>query len=160
MTNALKPLKLLAASGLILAGFVVLPTPEARAQGTPADCDAYAREYANARMGSGDMVGDVVEGGMRGAVAGGQWRGPIGAERGARVGGALGVMDNLGSLPGGWEALYDMAYQMCRNETSSANHQPNTLGNPSANSNCRSTATVQPVPPRPGGGISARSGCN
>jgi hypothetical protein len=153
------PLKLLAVSGLILAGLVVLPITDAKAQTTPADCDAYARDYANARVGSGDMVGDVVEGGMRGAVAGGQWRGPVGAKRGARVGGALGVMDNLGSLPGGWEALYDMAYQMCRNETSSANHQPSTLGNPSASSNCRSTATVQPVPPRPGGGISARSGC-
>ncbi|WP_417667221.1 hypothetical protein [Roseibium sp.] len=105
-----------------------------------ANCDAYARAYADSYRGSGDPTGDIVAGGMRGAVAGGAWQGPSGARRGARAGGALAVLDNLASYPGGWQALYDMAYQLCRNETSGVTHRPQTLGDPSVK--CRSRAGV------------------
>ncbi|WP_298982228.1 hypothetical protein [uncultured Roseibium sp.] len=113
----------------------------ALADGT--DCVVYATDYANAHVGSGDVVGDAVSGGMAGAVVGGEWRGPSGARRGARAGGALGVLDNLGSMPGGWEALYDMAYQMCQQQTSGVNtdsYPQSGLAGP--RSDCRSSATV------------------
>lgn len=122
-------------------------------------CETYARDYADAHSGSGDPNGEIVDGAMRGAVAGGAWAGPSGARRGALAGGALGVLDNLGAYPGGWVALYDMAYQMCINQNSPANHRPRTLVDPTIRPNCRSSATVQPVPQRPGSPYSARSGC-
>lgn len=128
--------------------------------GQSVDCDAYARDYANARTGSGDLVGDAVDGGMRGAVVGGAWAGPRGARRGARAGGALGVLDTLGSMPGGWEALYDMAYQICLNDSSGANVQSGTSGlSAGSGAGCRSSATTQPVPRRPDGSLSASSHC-
>ncbi|WP_297581729.1 hypothetical protein [Roseibium sp.] len=150
------------ASTLFIASQLVMQP--ALADGT--DCVVYATDYANARMGSGDMVGDAVSGGMAGAVVGGEWRGPIGAIRGARAGGALGVLDNLGSLPGGWQALYDTAYQMCLQQTSSVNAAP-SYGTPyypgniyaSPQPDCRSTATVNaPMKRSPDGSIVAGSG--
>ena len=144
--------------------FSSLTTQPAFAEGT--DCVVYATDYANARMGSGDMVGDAVSGGMAGAVVGGEWRGPIGAIRGARAGGALGVLDNLGSLPGGWQALYDTAYQMCLQQTSDVNAAPH-YGTPyypgnsavSPQPDCRSSATVNaPLRRSPDGSIVAGSG--
>ncbi len=119
-----------------------------------ADCDAYATAYADSYRGSGDPTGDIVDRAMGGAVAGGAWAGPGGARRGARAGGALAVLDNLAAYPGGWQALYDMAYQLCRNETSGVTHRPQTLGDPSVR--CRSRAGV--VGGKPGNGIYAGSG--
>jgi len=94
------------------AGLVLLAQFPAKADGT--DCVVYATDYANAHVGSGDIAGDAVSGGVTGAVAGGAWN-PLtgGAVRGARAGGALGVLNNLGSIPEGWQGLYDMAYQIC-----------------------------------------------
>ncbi len=148
---------LFASLGLALMLPLTVSAASAQVAVTGDSCDAYARNYADAHVGDGDMTGDVVDGGIRGAVAGGAWRGPSGARRGARVGGALGVLDNLGSMPGGWQALYDMAYQICANQSSTANIPPAALGAPGTN--CRSSATVQPVPPRVGAPYSARSGC-
>ncbi len=107
-----------------------------------ADCDAYARAYADSYLGNGDPTGDMVANGMEGAVVGGAWAGRSGARRGAVAGGAVAVLDNLAAYPGGWQGLYDMAYQMCRNETSGANYRPQTQGSPSAGSGCRSRAIV------------------
>ncbi|MEE4012333.1 hypothetical protein V1T76_09745 [Roseibium sp. FZY0029] len=125
------------------------------AQADGADCTIYATDYANAHMGSGDVVGDAVSGGMAGAVAGGEWRGPSGAYRGARAGAALGVLDNMGSIPGGWQALYDMAYQMCQQQTSGVNapyYQSPSIG--TSSSDCRSSASVNaPLKRNPNGGI-------
>ncbi|MCX2723091.1 hypothetical protein [Roseibium salinum] len=138
-----------------LTVFPAMSSVPALADGT--DCVIYATDYASARMGSGDVVGDVVSGGMAGAVAGGEWQGPSGAHRGVRVGGALGVMDNLGSLPGGWQALYDMAYQMCLQQTSGVNAGTPTL--PAPPPDCRSSASVNaPLRRTPEGGIMAGSG--
>ncbi|MHA7773147.1 hypothetical protein [Roseibium sp. M-1] len=129
----------------------------ARADGT--DCVVYATDYANAHMGSGDVVGDAVSSGMAGAVAGGAWAGPSGAYRGARAGGALGVLDNMGSLPGGWQGLYDMAYQMCQQQTSGVNapyYEALSLG--ASSSDCRSSATVHaPLKRTPDGGVMVSS---
>lgn len=132
----------------------------ARADGT--DCVVYATDYANAHMGSGDPVGDAVSGGMAGAVAGGEWRGPVGAYRGARVGGALGVLDNLGSMPGGWQALYDTAYQMCQQQTSGVNAPYYSAPNLApSDPDCHSSASVNaPLRRTPNGGIIAGSGLN
>jgi len=119
---------------------VCLSALPASAQNT--DCVVYATDYANAHMGSGDVAGDAVSGGMAGAVAGGAWAGPGGAVRGARAGGALGVLDNLGSMPGGWQALYDTAYQMCLQQSSNAGVAP-AYGSPHyPDQDCRSSATV------------------
>lgn len=149
----------LVASALVLAVSQAPGSIPASADGT--DCVVYATDYANAHMGSGDVVGDVVSGGMTGAVAGGAWRGPSGAVRGARAGGALGVLDNLGSLPGGWQALYDMAYQMCLQQTSGVN--AGTLypvpSLPAPPPDCRSSARVNaPLRRTPDGSIMAGSG--
>ncbi|MFN3250785.1 hypothetical protein [Roseibium album] len=146
-------------SVLFLVLGVISPTT-AQAGGT--DCVVYATDYANSYVGSGDVVGDTVSGGMAGAVVGGAWAGQPGARRGARAGGALGVLNNMGSLPGGWQALYDMAYQMCEQQTSGANVAPfhSTPGYPAAgiqnspSSNCRSSASVNaPLKRTPEGGI-------
>ncbi|MEM9630061.1 MAG: hypothetical protein AAGA50_01955 [Pseudomonadota bacterium] len=147
----------------ILIVLSCIAIPQAQAQGT--NCVVYATDYANARMGSGDVVGDAVSGGMAGAVVGGEWKGPVGAYRGARAGGALGVLDNLGSLPGGWQALYDTAYQMCQQQTSGVNAVPHygTPYYPSGNlqapsGDCRSRATVNaPLKRGPDGSIIAGS---
>jgi len=141
---------------LLTAAFLVVwpAVPGALADGT--DCVIYATDYANAHMGSGDPVGDAVSGGMAGAVVGGEWRGPVGAYRGARAGGALGVLDNLGSYPGGWQALYDMAYQMCQQQSSGVNAAPyyGSPGLAAPGANCRSSATVNaPMKRSPNGGI-------
>lgn len=153
-------LRLAASSGVILLALALhLPTT-AKADGT--DCVVYATDYANAYVGSGDVVGDSVSGGMAGAVVGGAWAGPSGARRGARAGGALGVLNNMGSLPGGWQALYDTAYQMCEQQASGVNAAPyyGAPGYPAANnlpppsSNCRSSARVNaPLKRSPEGGI-------
>ncbi|WP_299471319.1 hypothetical protein [uncultured Roseibium sp.] len=136
----------------------------AQADGT--DCVVYATDYANSYVGNGDVVGDTVSGGMAGAVAGGAWAGPSGAVRGARAGGALGVLNNLGSLPGGWQSLYDMAFQMCQQQASGVNAAPYYAepGYPAApglhspSSNCRSSARVNaPFKRTPEGGIIASS---
>jgi hypothetical protein len=150
------------AATLAIAGCLSLSP--AFAGGT--DCVVYATDYANARMGSGDVVGDAVSGGMTGAVVGGAWRGPSGARRGARAGGALAVMDNLGSMPGGWQALYDMAYQMCLQQTSGVTtapypaqpYYPATPNLPAPPPDCRSSASVNaPLKRTPNGGIIAGS---
>lgn len=133
------------------------------AQGT--NCVVYATDYANAFVGQGDPVGDAVSGGMAGAVVGGAWRGPGGARRGARAGAALGVLDNLGAYPGGWQALYDTAYQMCLQQTSNVNAAPNygtpyypATNLPSPPPDCRSSATVNaPLKRAPNGAIMAGS---
>ncbi|AMN53798.1 hypothetical protein ACP90_16735 [Labrenzia sp. CP4] len=139
-------------SAFLLVGFSAAIT-QAQADGT--DCTVYATDYANARMGSGDVVGDAVSGGMAGAVVGGEWRGASGAYRGARAGAALGVLDNMGSMPGGWQALYDMAYQMCQQQTSGVNapyYQSPSVG--TSSSDCRSSASVNaPLKRSPNGGI-------
>lgn len=124
--------------------WLVLWVPGTPAGAQPADCEAYAIDYANRFIGSGDMVGDAVEGGMKGAVVGGAWRGPSGAKRGAQAGGALGVLNNLGSDPRAWEGLYDMAYQMCVAQQ---------MANGASDPNCRSSATVGGA----AGGLSASS---
>jgi len=131
-------LKHLAALTVLAASSTPLPAQDI-------DCDTYAIDYANRFVGSGDMVGDAVEGGMKGAVVGGAWRGPSGAKRGARAGGALGVLNNIGSDPRAWEGFYDMAYQMCV-------AQKMAVG--ASDPNCRSSATVG----NSNGGLSASSG--
>jgi len=141
-----------------LALFICAGVSPAQADGT--NCVVYATDYANAHMGSGDPVGDAVSGGMTGAVAGGAWAGASGAYRGAQVGGALGVLNNLGSMPGGWQALYDTAYQMCQQQTSGVNapyHSGPTLG--TSDPDCRSSASVNaPLKRSPNGAIIAGSG--
>lgn len=146
---------------ILCLGMLAIPVfmpLKAHAGGT--DCVLYATDYANAHSGSGDMIGDVVSGGMTGAVAGGEWN-PLtgGAARGARAGGALGVLDNLGAFPGGWQGLYDMAYQMCLQQTSGANAAPYHGSNISTSSGCRSSATVNaPEEIAPDGSLTAGSG--
>ncbi len=105
-------------------------TPLTSLQAQPYDCNAYARAYANAHTSPDPTDLELFERGARGAVAGGIWEGPSGAERGAAIGGALAVLDTLGNYPAGWHSLHDLAYRMCRNAQSGANHRPSTLGDP------------------------------
>lgn len=137
---------------------LLLPTSSALAGGT--DCVTYATEYANS-YANNNLLGDTVSGGMAGAVAGGEWEGQSGAERGARVGGALGVLNNLGSLPGGWQALYDTAYQLCVQGDTISNQPIPGAGH--IRSHCGSSARYNAPLRDPGtGGISAgsaRPGC-
>lgn len=150
----LKPLAILLAATTVLLG--VAPS---HAGGSVSSCEEYARDYADAHAGSGDPTGDMVDEGMRGAVVGGAWAGRSGERRGARAGAALSVLDNMGSTPQGWQSLYDMAYQMCINENSPANYQPEPMGSPNVTPGCTSSATTQPIPPLPDGTIRAGSGC-
>ena len=156
--------RLAASSGALMIAFLALLPLAAKADGT--DCVVYATDYANAYVGNGDVVGDAVSGGMAGAVVGGEWAGRRGAARGARAGGALGVLNNMGSLPGGWQALYDMAYQMCQQQISGVNTDPLYLapGYPPAlnlhtpSTDCRSSASVTaPLKRSPDGAIMAGS---
>jgi len=144
---------------LLAATSIVLSPGQSHSGGSLSTCEDYARDYVDAHAGSGDPTGDMVDEGMRGAVAGGAWAGPGGARRGARAGAALSVLDNLGSTPEGWQSLYDMAYQMCINENSPANYRPDPTVSPNVTPDCRSSATTQPIPPLPDGTIRAGSGC-
>jgi len=149
--------QLATATGALGTALSLFFSPMAQADGT--DCVVYATDYANSYVGNGDVVGDAVSGGMAGAVVGGEWAGRSGAARGARAGGALGVLNNMGSLPGGWQALYDMAYQMCEQQVSGVNAAPHYAA-PSYSSagDCRSSARVNaPLKRTPEGGIIASS---
>jgi len=114
----------------VILGLLVALAGAPVAMAQPVDCDARARAFANSYLGNGTRDLDILDGAMGGAVAGGEWRGERGAQRGARAGAALGVLDNLASYPGGWQGLYDMAYQSCRQENSSITHRPRSLGDP------------------------------
>ncbi|MEP1930507.1 MAG: hypothetical protein ABJJ37_04435 [Roseibium sp.] len=128
-----------------VTGFSALVSAPVTAQ--QQDCHAYAQDYANSYINPDRSDLAVVDNAMRGAVAGGAWQGPGGAQRGAIVGGSLSVLDNLGSYPGGWRGLYDMAYRQCRNATSSVTHRPKTLGDPSYRP--YTSPLVRPAPPLP-----------
>jgi len=134
-----------AAPALLALLLVVTAGQAAHAQ--PVDCDARARAYANSYLGNGTRDLDILDGAMGGAVAGGEWRGESGARRGARAGAALGVLDNLATYPGGWQGLYDMAYDSCRRETSPVTHRPRSLGDPTYRGTLPSGR--YPEPPRP-----------
>ncbi|MEP3047909.1 MAG: hypothetical protein ABJL55_19225 [Roseibium sp.] len=139
-SHATLSLALVGATGL----FALFSGPAAAQQ---QDCHAYATAYANSYVNPDPSDLAVVDNAMRGAVAGGAWQGPSGARRGAIVGGALSVLDDLGSYQGGWQGLYDMAYRQCRNSTSSVTRRPSTLGDPSYRS--RPSPLVRPAPPLP-----------
>ena len=120
-----RPLRHLPFALLLLA-----PGAVTAAEAQTVDCDAYARSYADAHV-SNDPTGlSVADAGMRGAVAGGAWEGPSGAARGAVAGGALSVLNNIGNYSGGWQGMYDLAYNTCINQQSPVNHRPTTLGDP------------------------------
>ncbi len=132
---------------LIFAGVLLSLGPLSAANAQTVNCDAYAKSYADAHTSNDPTDVPIVDGGMRGAVAGGAWDGPSGARRGAVAGGALTVLDTLGNYPGGWQGLYDLAYNTCSNQQSPVNHRPTTLGDPSY----RPAPSPQrrPVPPLP-----------
>lgn len=121
-----KTARRLAAAAMTLAAL----GPASSVLAQPYDCRAYARAYADAHTSPDPTDLEIFERGARGAVAGGIWEGPSGAERGAAIGGALAVLDKLGNYPAGWHSLHDLAYRMCRNAQSGVNHRPSTLGNP------------------------------
>ncbi len=125
--------------------FAVCYAPPAFAQFT--DCDAYAKAYADAHINPDQSDLPIVDGAMEGAVAGGAWRGPGGARRGALTGGALAVLDNLGSTPAGWRGLYDLAYRLCRNAQSPVTHRPSTLGDPSYRPALPGSSRPEPLRP-------------
>lgn len=105
---------------------------DAPEMGAPfADCHSYAKAYADSHTTRHPQDLYIADQAMRGAVAGGAWRGPDGAQRGAAVGGALATLDSLGNDPAGWRGLYDMAYRLCRNAQSPITHRPRTLRDPS-----------------------------
>jgi len=115
---------------LPVAVFLFAPNAVAPAGAQIVDCDAYARSYADAHVSSGPSDLSVADAGMRGAVAGGAWEGPSGAARGAVAGGALSVLNSIGNYSGGWQGMYDLAYNTCINQQSPVNHRPTTLGDP------------------------------
>ncbi|POF30158.1 hypothetical protein CLV41_107185 [Roseibium marinum] len=130
-----------------LAGVLLTVGTLSAANAQAVNCDAYARSYADAHTSNDPTDLSVVDGGMRGAVAGGAWEGPGGARRGAVAGGALAVLDTLGNYPGGWQGLYDLAYSTCSNQKSPVNHRPTTLGDPSYRP--APSPRRRPVPPLP-----------
>lgn len=131
----------------VLAGVLLSFCALSAANAQTVNCDAYARSYANAHTSNDPTNVPIVDGGMQGAVAGGAWKGPGGARRGALAGGALTVLDTLGNYPGGWQGLYDLAYNTCSNQQSPVNHRPTTLGDPSYSP--APTPRRRPVPPLP-----------
>lgn len=78
-------------------GFTALPLAAMNGQQqyrpSPADCDAYARNYAD-QYASG-MLGGAVRGGAGGALFGAIVGGSKGAKRGALLGGAVGGTRNV-----------------------------------------------------------------
>ena len=144
---------------LFLFPMLAAPLMSGTAQAQTTDCVLYATDYANAHIGTGDPYGDAVSGAMTGGAAGLALRGPNGVLRGAEAGAALGVMDSLAAVPGGWGALYDMAYQMCM--TTAGGASDGLSAAPYTSSPCRSSATGnRPVKRMPGGAIIAGSGGN
>lgn len=109
------------------------------------DCDAYASAYADRFLGSGDPTGDIVEDAMKGAVEGGAWGGHRGARKGALAGAAGAVMDNYANYEGGWQAMYDIGWELCISQQKPL--APQRMAPP--RTSCRSNATVSKNPPGP-----------
>lgn len=72
---------------------------------------------------------------------------PKWSTQGALTGGALAVLDNLGSTPAGWRGLYDLAYRLCRNAQSPVTHRPSTLGDPSYRPALPGSSRPEPLRP-------------
>jgi hypothetical protein len=94
--------------GLLLWGMTVVPPAQAqRGRPSPADCDAYARNYA--RQTEAPVLGHAARGAAQGALFGAIIGGGKGAGRGAALGGLT------GSIRGGVRKgqSYDWAYNEC-----------------------------------------------
>lgn len=94
--------------GLLLWGLMVVATAQAQSnRPSPADCDAYARNYA--RNTGSPPLGNAARGAGRGALFGAIIGGGKGAKRGAALGGLT------GAVKGGVQKgnRYDQAYNDC-----------------------------------------------
>ena len=93
-----------------LAAFAMLSIQALRAQPSPADCDWYARDYAQNHSANGQMVrgaaGGALLGAGIGALAGG-------AGVGAAIGAGVGVLSGGARRSHHASRLYDHAYHEC-----------------------------------------------
>jgi hypothetical protein len=99
---------LLLLGGLLLYGWAGMPTADAQNKSpSPADCDAYARNYA--QRGGAPVLGNAARGAGGGALFGAVIGGGKGAKRGAALGGAV------GAVKGGVEKnqRHNQAYEDC-----------------------------------------------
>ena len=77
--------------GLLLCVYTGVPGADEKSnRPSPADCDAYARNYA--QSGGSPVLGGAVKGGAGGALFGAIIGGGKGAKRGAALGGAVGAV--------------------------------------------------------------------
>jgi hypothetical protein len=96
---------------LMSTAFLCAATPEVLA-GSPAYCDAYARDYANHHTRAGQsIVGSAVAGAIGGALLGGiiSDKPGKGAAIGAGVGTAAGALNSSAR----WQDNYAYAYRRC-----------------------------------------------
>ncbi|NVK35932.1 MAG: hypothetical protein HWE23_15710 [Rhodobacteraceae bacterium] len=146
--SVVMPGSLAAADGLSIEGLPDQPQVIEHMPIHPGtDCDAYASAYADRFLGTGDPNGDIVADAMEGYVEGGAWAGRRGAERGAVAGGAGAVMRNYSNYPGGWEAMYEVGWQICISQQNSGSVGGSMGTGP--NRGCRSSATISKNPPGP-----------
>jgi len=79
-----------------------------------ADCDIYARDYADHNANPGDNVlGSALGGAATGALLGGIIGGGRGAGTGAAIGGGLGALGGGAASANDWSYLYNRAYHRC-----------------------------------------------
>jgi len=98
---------------LLLTGVVLAGTQPSFAQ-RPADCDAYARDYANRYSGAGgNVLGGALGGAATGAILGGIIGGGRGAGTGAAIGGGVGALGGSATAANNWSSVYNHAYGRC-----------------------------------------------
>lgn len=110
-------MKLRTVIAAMLGVAALMATVEGAAAQTPAQCDRYARDYANWATGNpygGAAAGGII-GGIFGAVIGEivADRPGVGAMVGAGFGGAIGVSQTAPE----WQAIYQNAYNYCLSGT-------------------------------------------
>ncbi len=82
-----------------------------------ADCDAYARDYADRHSGGGgDVLGGALGGAATGAILGGIIGGGRGAGTGAAIGGGVGALGGGSAAASNWNYVYNRAYDRCMRE--------------------------------------------
>lgn len=108
-------------AAILCVGAMAVTTASASAQ-SRAECDAYARDYANSMSRPGaDAAGGALLGAGLGAVIGGIAAGRPGV--GAAIGAGAGAAAGLATNSPRWRRAYDDAYADCRSRGRPARYQ-------------------------------------
>lgn len=138
LKSKLTSLTLAAVLAVSTLAIAPVSTP-AQAQGSPAACDRYARDYANSRKNTaGDLVGGAVVGAVGGALIGGIV-GKNKVDNGMAIGAGVGALGGAANSNSKWQKRYNRAYADCMNASyqAPANYGAPPAGTPAWYDYCR-----------------------